>query len=190
MASKNPFRNRNQPPPFRRGEFVTPCVGKRSYGKWRHGEFREIHDVIYDDTNDPYGSWVLVIWNPLKSKMPVFLHQCSKYNPANFTKELYLPPSVDHLNCRCFIKEKEPMDQARYISSVETALYLAFSVKRAGPDTAPDFIPFHQTSTTLSDLQKAIEAEIGEGDEVLIVKTVMKIEGLPPRPPIRRTEFR
>lgn len=188
MSSKNPFRSRNCPPPFVKGDLVTPCVGKRSYGKWRHGEFREILDVHWDDTNDPYGSWVLVIWNPLKAKMAKFEYQCSKYNPANFTRESYLPPPVDQLiNCRCVIKENTDMQQP---TPVEHAKYLAFSIKRTTPDVPPDFIPYHQTSTNLAELQQKIEAEIGEGDEVLIVKTVMRIEGLPPRPPIRRTEFR
>lgn len=186
MSSKNPFRSKSCPPPFIKGDMVTPCVGKRSYGKWRHGEFREVLDVYWDDTNDPYGSWVLVIWNPLKANCVPFKQQCSKYNPANFTRESYLPPPVDQLiNCRCVIKEKEPMTLA--------ATYIG--VRVTSPDDyasseAPKYEVITKPFPNLAEVQQVIEADLNAGEEVIIFRAVMKLEGLPPRPPIRRTEFR
>ncbi len=189
MGSKNPFRTRNAPPPFRKGDFVTPCIGKRSYCNWRHGQFREILDVIYDESQGLPGTWVLVIWNPVKSHFLNFEHQCSKYNPANFTKESYImpaPPSFhDHANCRCIPPQLVAAEKAQWMG-----------VRVSSPDDYASSEPpikwevVISPRDSISEVERLAEADMNAGEVILIVKTVKKLEGLPPRPPIRITEFR
>lgn len=178
MSSKNPFRNKNCPPPFIKGEFVTPLVKTRYYGKWRHGEFREILDVYWDDTNDPYGSWVLVIFNPLKANMTGLKHQCSKYNPANFTKENYLMPAPTSNNDFCL---RPVVEKTRYFAIREVF------------DPSVDELPRYEVVAmqgTHEEIQHVVEKDLNAGEVVYITKATVKLEALPPRPPIRRTELR
>lgn len=190
MGSKNPFRDRNKPPPFRPGDKVTPARGKRCYAKWYYGEYRVVSDVVYDEENGQPGSWVLVIFNPLKADLAE--PRCySKYNPMNFCGEFPPGPSSPSapweplVNCRCIIKEKEPMALA--------ATYIG--VRVTSPDDyasseAPKYEVVTKPYPNLAEIQQVIEADLNAGEEVIIFRAVMKLEGLPPRPPIRRTDFR
>ena len=181
--SKNPFRDPRTKPPFVKGDLVTPKRGKHCYAKWRHGEFREILDVSYECTNDPYGSWVLVIFNPLKAEY-TDSRRNSKYNPANFTKEAYIMPSPlgysDHANCRCKLVEKQP---------TETAQYLGMRVEQ-NPNGSISFNPITSFSALPNVVENEITGQIEEGEEYIIVKTFKRIKAMPPKPPIQITECR
>lgn len=175
QSMKNPFKDPKLKPPFVKGDFVTPKVGKHCYAKWRHGEFREVLDVIYDCSNDPYGSWILVIFNPLKARCTGD-YSNSKYNPNNFTKENYSMSQSD------FIKG-EPS------RCTETSQFLGIRVKQ-NPNGSVSYNPITSFSPFPNVVENEILGRIEEGDEYIIVKTVKRIKALPPKPPLQITECR
>lgn len=176
---KNPFRDPKNRPEISKGQWVTPRRGKNCYAKWRHGEFREVLRVDYDCTNDPYGSWVLVIHNPLKigyKRNPDY--ECSKYNPANFmTREEY-----EMINHVC------PLGTTEAPKTSEAPKYYLVHREEPGLSTIVGG-PYDHKQQAIDAFQNSSWA-IKTGDEWQILKSVMKMEILEPRPPIRVTEFR
>ena len=174
MSSKNPYRDRKRPPPFRAGDLVTPCQRSRSYPKWKHGEFRKVEQVVWDETNDPYGHWVLLIHNPMKANQYGFLNQCSKYNPANFTKESSMPLHPENAY--------DTLTQELFQTS-HLIVKLSNNSEETFLELASDFI---STERSLDHIRKVGK----EGDVFYILKAVKRIEILPPTPPLKIVDLK
>lgn len=182
---QNPFRHFGSPPPFKRGDLVTPKRGKNFYAKWRHGEFRPVLEVKWDETDNTYGSWVLVLFNPLKATA---VGATSKYNPANFTTESYIMPAP--------LGHRQPTSEElgnyhQHLVGRETAKYFLAMVQ--GPELKDLGIvsgPFDTREQAHASFESIPINNTDSGNVWHILKSVMKFEVLEPKPPIRVTEFR
>jgi hypothetical protein len=186
------YGNINNPPPFRKGDYVIPTLADSRYPGWKGMEPREIEDVVFDVYDGSTGRWRYKIWNPVK---PIYLTDIlrhatgvkpdsyggySLYNPANF--ELY------HCNQS---KEDTTMSyrQTRFFAMqvLGEDTMGGFNVVDKGAESPIVTTPLraHQ-----SEARKDVKDQIREGEQWVVCQTVCLIEGEAPRPPIRVTEFR
>lgn len=164
--SKNRWPSHKGPPPFGIGDAITPC-GEYSYDnaqhKWPSGEYRAVVSVGLDDNGYNY---VLGVYNPVS-------HRISYYTPTNFKKA----DTIMYEAAKYF---------AVKLQSQNTPIEHGLLLQSGGVMTA-DTSPLYGN---VLQVQQFVEKQLQEGDRWLVVKTVALLEAEPPRPPMKRTDYK
>lgn len=149
-------------PEIKVGDMVVPN-GRHKYGglhKWPSNEPRRVSAVRLEDHPTPY--WTISVWNPQLDKY-------SNYDPRNF-------------------KVVNPEENGE-IGMAQRAVYYAVDFTENKEGYGPESRTIRGPYSTKHEARVDVATIIHEGDKWVIMQTIMLIEGEPPRPPIRITDY-
>lgn len=177
--SRSQYNTPENPPPFRKGDWVVPSKARTKYPGWHPAVPRQIAEVVWDG-DERYGRWSYRIFNPQKNSQ--YMDGYSHYNPDNFelasNKLLGTTPMTQKAQ---FFAIRLQEEQTTGDGSLE------ITDVRNTDAGAIHTTPLYDTK---QDVVELVRSRILHGERWMVLQTVCLLEGEEPRPPVRITEYR